>query len=71
MSIETGWFPATRRFAAGLDLSEHELRLVVLSRRARASAASRVEWLGAEPLPCSAMASGHIGDAGAIASASA
>lgn len=69
MLIETRWMPAMRRFAAGIDLSERELRLVVVSRCIRPLAASRVEWLGAEPLPSSAMASGHIADVRAIAAA--
>ena len=69
MLIETRWMPAMRRFAGGIDLSEHELRLVVLSRRIRPLAASRIEWLGAEPLACNAMARGQIVDAPAIAAA--
>lgn len=69
MPIDTGWMPAMRRFAAGIDLAERELRLVVVGWRGRSFAAARVEWLGATPLPCSAMAAGHIGEHRAIASA--
>lgn len=70
MPIDTGWMPAMRRFAAGIDLAERELRLVVVGWRGRSSiAAARVEWLGATPLPCSAMTRGHIGERRAIASA--
>jgi hypothetical protein len=69
MLIETRWMPAMRRFAAGIDLSEHELRLVVVSRCIRPLAASRIEWLGVEPLASPAMASGHVIDVRAIGSA--
>jgi Tfp pilus assembly PilM family ATPase len=59
----------TRRFSAGIDVSEDAVRLVVLSRRLRANAAVCVEHLVSVPLPESAVVSGDIVDRNAIANA--
>jgi Tfp pilus assembly PilM family ATPase len=61
--------PFRRRFAAGIDVSGGEARLVVLSRRARRTAPMRVEWLGAVPLDRTAMAGVQIADRAAVSCA--
>lgn len=61
--------PFTRRFAAGIDVSAGEARLVVLSRRARREAPLRVEWLGAVPLDRAALSGVEIVDSAAVSRA--
>jgi Tfp pilus assembly PilM family ATPase len=61
--------PIRRRFAAGIDVSAGEARLVVLSRRAKRTAPLRVEWLGAVPLDRGAMAGAQIADRAAVSRA--
>ncbi len=61
--------PFSRRFAAGIDVSGGEVRLVVLSRRARREARVRVEWLGAMPFDRAAVSGVEILDGAAVSSA--
>jgi Tfp pilus assembly PilM family ATPase len=61
--------PFSRRFAAGIDLSPSEVRLVVLSRRTRREASVRVEWLGAVPLDRATMSGVEIVDSAAVSRA--
>ncbi|HEV3106122.1 MAG TPA: pilus assembly protein PilM [Trinickia sp.] len=62
--------PAGRRFAAGIDVSQREVRLAVLSRHARLRGAPvRVEWLGVAPLAAGAMSGVNIVDRTAVAAA--
>ncbi|MGN6315329.1 hypothetical protein [Trinickia sp.] len=51
---------AARRFAAGIDVSAREVRLVIASRKRRGAHPVRVEWIGAAPLPAGAMSGVHI-----------
>lgn len=51
---------AARRFAAGIDVSAREVRLVIASRKRRGAHPVRVEWIGAAPLPTGAMSGMHI-----------
>lgn len=70
MLIGNKLLPAARRFAAGIDVSQHEVRLAVLSCRARLRGApARVEWLGVAPLAAGAMSGVHIVDRMALTSA--
>lgn len=66
MAIRTSLLMSVRRFAAGIDVSEEEVRLVVLSQRLRASGPARIEYLAAVPLAASAMAGVEIVDRGAV-----
>jgi Tfp pilus assembly PilM family ATPase len=60
--------PAARRFAAGIDVSHREVRLVVVSRHPKLRGAPvRIEWLGAVPLAAGVMSGVHIADRTAVA----
>jgi Tfp pilus assembly PilM family ATPase len=61
--------PFRRRWAAGIDVNADEVRLVVLSRRARRTAPVGVEWLSAVPLPRKAMAGVQIAERDAVSRA--
>ncbi|CAN7181853.1 pilus assembly protein PilM [Trinickia sp. LjRoot230] len=69
MLVGKRFTPAVRRFAAGIDLSAREARLVVLSRRGARTAPVRVEWLSVARLERSAMAGGHVVDRAGVAAA--
>ncbi|MGH8781930.1 pilus assembly protein PilM [Paraburkholderia sp.] len=58
-----------RRFAAGVDVSQQALRLVVLSRRSRAGGGVRLEHVGEVPLASSAMAGADVVDRTAVSRA--
>lgn len=58
-----------RRFAAGVDVSQQVLRLVVLSRRSRAGGGARVEHMGEAPLTPGAMAGAEMVDRAAVSRA--
>ena len=60
---------AKRRFAAGIDVSPREVRLVVASRKRRSELPVRVEWIGATPLPVGAMSGAQLVDRAAVAAA--
>ena len=60
---------AVRRFAAGINVSPREVRLVIASRRRRGGVPVRVEWLGAAPLAAGAMCGAHLVDRAAVAAA--
>ncbi|MDR5814649.1 pilus assembly protein PilM [Caballeronia sp. LZ033] len=59
----------TRRYAAGIDVGEDGVRLVVMSKRLRANAAVCVEQLAFVPLPSGAVIDGDFIDRTAIVSA--
>jgi Tfp pilus assembly PilM family ATPase len=56
----------TRRFAAGIDISEHAVRLAVISRRMRANARVCVEHLESVALDAGAVVAGSIVDRPAV-----
>ncbi|HTH58728.1 MAG TPA: pilus assembly protein PilM [Paraburkholderia sp.] len=58
-----------RRFTAGVDVTAAGVTLVVLSRRARAAAPVRIEWLAHAPLPRDAMLGAEIVDRAALVAA--
>jgi Tfp pilus assembly PilM family ATPase len=58
-----------RRFAAGADVTAGGVTLVVLSRRARAAAPVRIEWLAHAPLPRDAMLGAEVVDRAALVAA--
>jgi Tfp pilus assembly PilM family ATPase len=58
-----------RRFAAGIDVSPREVRLVIASRKRRSVLPVRVEWLGATPLSVGAMSGAQLVDRAAVAAA--
>lgn len=58
-----------RRFAAGIDVSPREVRLVIASRKRRSASPVRVEWLGAAPLAVGAMSGAQLVDRAAVAAA--
>jgi Tfp pilus assembly PilM family ATPase len=60
---------AVRRFAAGIDVNPSEVRLVVLSRRARGDGPVRVECIASVPMRAGAMAGAEIVDRPAVARA--
>jgi Tfp pilus assembly PilM family ATPase len=60
---------AKRRFAAGIDVSPREVRLVIASRKRRSSLPVRVEWIGAAPLAVGAMCGARLVDRAAVAAA--
>ncbi len=60
---------AVRRFAAGIDVSPCEVRLVIASRRRRGGVPVRVEWLGAAPLAAGVMSGADLVDRAAVAAA--
>jgi Tfp pilus assembly PilM family ATPase len=58
-----------RRFAAGIDVSPREVRLVIASRKRRSASPVRVEWLGTAPLAVGAMSGAQLVDRAAVAAA--
>lgn len=56
----------TRRYAAGIEVGEDAVRLVIVSRRLRASAAVCVEHLESVPLPSGAVIDGDFIDRAAV-----
>lgn len=66
MAIRTSLLMSVRRFAAGIDISQQEVRLVVLSQRLRAGGPVRIEYVAAVPLAAGAMAGVEIVDRGAV-----
>jgi Tfp pilus assembly PilM family ATPase len=60
---------ATRRFGAGIDVSEDAVRVAVVSRRLRAGSAVCVDYLAMKPLPPGAVVDGDYMDRAAIADA--
>ncbi|WP_013589814.1 pilus assembly protein PilM [Paraburkholderia phenoliruptrix] len=73
MTIRSSWLQAVQagmqRFAAGIDVSAQEVRLVVVSQRARACASLQIEYMRTVPLPANAMAGVEIADRQAVARA--
>lgn len=69
MLMKNKLLSAVRRFAAGIDVSPREVRLVIASRRRRGGVPVRVEWLGAAPLAAGAMSGAHLIDRAAVAAA--
>ncbi|WP_027212969.1 type IV pilus biogenesis protein PilM [Burkholderia sp. WSM2232] len=73
MTIRSSWLQAVQagmqRFAAGIDVSSQDVRLVVVSRRARASASLQIEYMRTVALPANAMAGIEIADRQALARA--
>ncbi|OLL29584.1 pilus assembly protein PilM [Burkholderia sp. SRS-W-2-2016] len=64
-TVRAGW----QRFAAGIDIGSHSVRLVVLSQRSRARGALRLEYMSTVPLAPGAMAGSEITDRPAVARA--
>ncbi|RDU95548.1 pilus assembly protein PilM [Trinickia dinghuensis] len=60
---------ATCRFAAGIDASPHEVRLVIVSRDRRERRPVGVEWIGIAPLAAGAVSGAHFVDRAAVAAA--
>jgi len=58
-----------RRLAAGADVTARGVTLVVLSRRARAAAPVKIEWLAHAPLPHDALLGAEIVDRAALVAA--
>ncbi|MBW0449718.1 pilus assembly protein PilM [bacterium M00.F.Ca.ET.228.01.1.1] len=73
MTIRSSWLQAVQagmqRFAAGIDVSSQDVRLVVVSRRVRASASLQIEYMRTVALPANAMAGIEIADRQALARA--
>ncbi|HXZ10377.1 MAG TPA: pilus assembly protein PilM [Paraburkholderia sp.] len=60
MRLRSALLPAVRRFAAGIDVGQREVRLVVLSRGLRGSGLVRLEFIASAPLFPGAMAGPEI-----------
>lgn len=60
---------AARRFAAGIDVSPREVRLVIVSRKRRGNRPVRIEWVGTAPLAAGVMSGAHLVDRAAIVAA--
>src|SRR3954465_9343980 len=73
MTIRSSWLEAVQagmqRFAAGIDVSSQDVRLVVVSQRARACAPLQIEYVRTVPLPPNAMAGIEIADRQAVSRA--
>jgi hypothetical protein len=73
MAFGNSWLEAVRsggqRFAAGIDISSQNVRLIVLSQRLRARGALHLEYMNTVPLAAGAMAGTEITDRQAIARA--
>ncbi|ASV97925.1 type IV pilus biogenesis protein PilM [Paraburkholderia aromaticivorans] len=73
MALKRSWLqavqPGAQRFAAGIDVGSQEVRLVVLSQRARPPAALHIEYVSTVPLVAGAMAGTEIADRHAVARA--
>lgn len=59
----------TRRFAAGIDIGSHEVRVVIASRARRERWPVGIEWMGAAPLAAGVVRGTHLADRAAIAAA--
>jgi Tfp pilus assembly PilM family ATPase len=68
-ALRTSLLTVTRRYAAGIDVSERAVRLAVVSRRLRANGPVCVEHLESVPLPAGAMIGGDFVDRNAISAA--
>ncbi|CAB3688784.1 pilus assembly protein PilM [Paraburkholderia rhynchosiae] len=73
MTLRNSWLEAVQagaqRFAAGIDVGSQDVRLVVVSRRARACASLQIEYVSTVPLAPTAMAGTEIADRHAVARA--
>lgn len=73
MALKNSWLQAVqaggRRFAAGIDVGPQTVRLVVISQRARPSAALHIEYVSTVPLATGAVAGTEIVDRQAVARA--
>lgn len=71
MTFKSSWLQSVQigaqRFAAGIDVSSQAVRLVVVSQRARASAALHIEYVCTVPLAAGAIAGTEITDRHAVA----
>lgn len=57
------------RFAAGIDVSPYEVRLVIAGRARRDEWPVVVEWMGAAPLAAGVMSGAHLVDRAAVSAA--
>ena len=57
------------RFAAGIDVTPHEVRLVIAGRARRDKWPVVVEWMGAVPLAAGVMSGAHVVDRAAVSAA--
>jgi Tfp pilus assembly PilM family ATPase len=57
------------RFAAGIDVSPREARLVIVSRARSGRRPVGVEWIGAAPLAAGAVSGAHVVDRAAVVAA--
>ncbi|HEX7936160.1 MAG TPA: pilus assembly protein PilM [Paraburkholderia sp.] len=73
MTLRNSWLEAVQagaqRFAAGIDVGSQNVRLVVVSQRARACASLQIEYVCTVPLAANAMAGAEIADRHAVARA--
>jgi Tfp pilus assembly PilM family ATPase len=69
MALRNSLMSAVRRFAAGIDIGQQEVRLVTLSQRVRSGGPVRLECVAIEPLFAGAMAGAEIVNRGAVGSA--
>src|SRR5262249_38304529 len=73
MAFGNSWLQAVQsggqRFAAGIDISSQNVRLIVLSQRSRARSSLHLEYMNTVPLAASAMVGNEITDRQAVARA--
>ncbi|CAG4919888.1 type IV pilus biogenesis protein PilM [Paraburkholderia saeva] len=69
MALRNSWMPVMRRFAAGIDIGQQEIRLVVLSQRAGNGRPVRLEFIAVEPLFAGALAGAEIVNRASVATA--
>jgi Tfp pilus assembly PilM family ATPase len=69
MALRNAWMPVVRRFAAGIDIGQQEIRLVVLSQRAGSRSPVRLEFIAVEPLFAGALAGAEIVNRTAVGTA--
>ena len=60
MTLRNAWMPVMRRFAAGIDIGQQEIRLVALSQRGGSGNSVRLEFIAVEPLFAGALAGGDL-----------
>ncbi|SEB22210.1 type IV pilus biogenesis protein PilM [Paraburkholderia sartisoli] len=69
MALRNAWMPVVRRFAAGIDIGQQEIRLVVLSQRGGSGSPVRLEFIAVEPLFTGALAGAEIVNRAAVGTA--
>lgn len=69
MALRNSLLSAVRRFAAGIDIGQQEVRLLVLSQRTRVGGPVRLEFVATVPLFSGAMAGAEIVNRSVVGSA--